>query len=116
RDEYRRIKLTGTYLHDALTFVQATTALGPGFWVMTPLQLEDHSIVLINRGFVPQKQKDGAWRSSHEPAGTVTITGLLRISEPDGAFLRNNDPVADRWYSRDVAQIASHRNLQNAAP
>src|SRR5690606_33937538 len=108
-DEYRRIRLTGTYLHENPAFVQATTALGAGFWVLTPFQLADGSIVLVNRGFVPQDRKDGAWRHSGRPGGTVTITGLLRLSEPDGAFLRANDPAADRWHSRDVAQIAASR-------
>src|SRR5690606_4055733 len=64
RDEYRRIRLTGVYRHDDLAFVQATTALGAGFWAITPLQLADGGIVLVNRGFVPQGQQDGAWRRS----------------------------------------------------
>ncbi len=37
------------------------------------------------------------------------MTGLLRLSEPKGAFLRSNDPKDDRWYSRDVAAIAAAR-------
>ncbi len=116
RDEYRRIRLTGVYRHDDLAFVQATTALGAGFWAITPLQLADGGIVLVNRGFVPQGQQDGAWRRSGEPSGSVTITGLLRLTEPGGGFLRNNDPGADRWHSRDVIQIAASRGLRDVAP
>ena len=44
------------------------------------------------------------------------MTGLLRITEPDGAFLRSNDPAANRWYSRDVAAIAKARDLGLTAP
>jgi surfeit locus 1 family protein len=44
------------------------------------------------------------------------VTGLLRMSEPGGAFLRANDPVADRWFSRDVAAIAATRGLPQTAP
>ena len=44
------------------------------------------------------------------------MTGLLRISEPKGAYLRANDPVSDRWYSRDVAAIAAARELAPVAP
>ncbi|MBC7495877.1 MAG: SURF1 family protein, partial [Sphingomonadaceae bacterium] len=36
--------------------------------------------------------------------------------EPGGGFLRNNDSRADRWYSRDVAAIASARGIEDAAP
>lgn len=41
----------------------------------------------------------------------MTVTGLIRITEPKGAFLRDNDPVADKWYARDVAAIAEARDL-----
>ena len=51
-----------------------------------------------------------------EPRGPVTITGLLRPSEPGGAFLRDNAPEKDRWYSRDVAAIAKARGLDRVAP
>ena len=43
--------------------------------------------------------------------GEVSVTGLLRISEPGGGFLRDNAPADDRWYSRDVAAIAQARGL-----
>ena len=44
------------------------------------------------------------------------MTGLLRMSEPGGAFLRVNDPASDRWFSRDVAAIAASRGLDKVAP
>ena len=44
------------------------------------------------------------------------MTGLLRLSEPGGAFLRLNDPVSDRWFSRDVATLAQARGLEHVAP
>ncbi|MCA3579738.1 MAG: SURF1 family protein, partial [Bradyrhizobium sp.] len=45
-----------------------------------------------------------------------SVTGLLRMSEPKGGFLRSNDPAAGRWYSRDVAAIAATRGLSQVAP
>ena len=57
---------------------------------------------------------DPAARAS--PRGPVTVTGLLRITEPGGGFLRRNDPAAGRWYSRDVAAIAAARGLETVAP
>ena len=70
--------------------------------------------VLVNRGFVPPDRRDPATRDA--PQGDVTITGLLRVSEPGGAFLRNNDPASDRWFSRDVTAIAAAKNLSPTAP
>src|SRR3546814_10761852 len=50
------------------------------------------------------------------PAGPQRVTGLLRVTEPGGAFLRRNDPAPDHWYSRDVAAIARARGLGVVAP
>lgn len=44
------------------------------------------------------------------------LTGLLRQSEPRGRVLRPNNPVANRWYSRDVVAIAKARALGVVAP
>ena len=44
------------------------------------------------------------------------MTGLVRLSEPGGGFLRSNDPANDRWYSRDVAAIGSARGWTDVAP
>ncbi|MBC8056021.1 MAG: SURF1 family protein [Rhizobiales bacterium] len=111
-DEYRRVQVTGRFLADADTFVQAVTERGAGFWLLTPLQRDDGSMLLVNRGFVPPESRTSVSVS----AGTITLTGLLRVTEPGGGFLRRNDPGANRWYSRDVAAIAAARRLENVAP
>ncbi|TQF27241.1 surfeit locus 1 family protein [Bradyrhizobium sp. UNPF46] len=115
-DEYRHVSVTGRFLHDRETLVQAVTEEGPGYWVLTPLQRGDGTSVLINRGFVPSERRDPSARQDGNPDGQVEITGLLRITEPKGGFLRNNVPQHNRWYSRDVAAIAAARGLQNVAP
>lgn len=129
-DEYRRVRLAGAYLHEFTAKVQATTELGGGFWLLTPLCGADGNITLVNRGFVPSGAGDrptSAPASTGVPAqacapgtvaarGEVGVTGLLRISEPGGGFLRDNDPAGERWYSRDVAAIAAARGLPRVAP
>jgi surfeit locus 1 family protein len=112
---YRRVKAHGVFLHERETLVQAVTDLGPGWWVLTPFRT-DRALILVNRGFVPAERRDPATRTQGSPGGPVTVTGLLRINEPGGGFLRRNDPAADRWYSRDVAAIARARGLTQVAP
>lgn len=109
-DEYRRVVATGTFLHDKAALVQASTVRGPGYWVLTPLRRADGAILFVNRGFVPDRRT-----TYGRPAGAVRVTGLVRLTEPDGGFLRANDPAANRWYSRDIAAIARSRNIA-AAP
>jgi surfeit locus 1 family protein len=112
-DEYRHVQLTGSLLNDRSTRVQASTDLGVGFWLLTPLQMSDGSVVLINRGFIPPDWKPDTSSAQTNP---VTISGLLRLSEPHGRFLRANEPAANRWFSRDVQAIAAARGLSHVAP
>lgn len=114
--EYKRVRLSGSYLNDRETFAQAVTALGGGFWVVTPFRTDEGFVVLVNRGFVPPERKAPAARQADLIEGATTVTGLLRVSEPGGGFLRENDPGKDRWYSRDVAAIATARGLTDVAP
>lgn len=109
--EYLRVSLSGRFLHEQEALVQATTVLGAGFWVLTPLQFHDGTVVWINRGFVPPAAREPSRRGAAQPDGEVKVTGLLRISEPGGAFLRDNAPAADRWHSRDVQALTRSRNL-----
>jgi len=115
-DEYRRITAAGHFRNDRETLVTAVTNDGSGYWVVTPLETTDGFTVLVNRGFVPPNRRDPASRAAGQVNGEVSVTGLLRLTEPKGAFLRSNDPVADRWFSRDVQAIAAARNLANVAP
>ena len=111
-DEYRHVRLSGIYLPLFNTLVQATTELGSGFWLLTPLRQADGTTILVNRGFV----KDRKGIAASTPAGTVTIDGLLRISEPRGGFLRENNAAMQLWYSRDVAAIGESHRLTKLAP
>ena len=64
-DEYRRVKFSAEFDHgqEALVFAAASAfrpdVSGPGYWIFTPARLADGSIVIVNRGFVP----DGRQRS-----------------------------------------------------
>jgi surfeit locus 1 family protein len=110
-DEYLHVRLVGTFVDQSQTLVQAVTELGAGYWVVTPLRTADGSLVLINRGFVPLDARDRV-----QAGGAASITGLLRMTEPGGAFLRHNAPAEGRWYSRDVQAIARARGLTDVAP
>ncbi|WP_323141803.1 SURF1 family protein [Massilia phyllosphaerae] len=125
-DEYRRTVLRGTYLYDLTTPVQALTEQGSGYWLLTPMCTSDGQIIIVNRGFIPSDLGAPTRYAPHEagPApcaattaiAATTITGLLRIGEQGGAFTRNNDPTANRWFVRDIRAIAAARGVPQAAP
>ena len=123
-DEYRRVRVSGHYLYEFTTPVQALSELGAGFWLLTPFCTDEGHIMFINRGFIPAaSNKPGSYPARRAgatpcavPGERSEVTGLLRISEPKGGFLRENDPANNRWYSRDVVKLAAARGLQNVAP
>ena len=107
-DEYRRVAVRGRfdYAHEAL--VRASTVLGAGYWVLTPLRTDEGAWAFVNRGFVTPEMRG---RVPHE-RDEQTVVGLLRLSEPGGSFLQSNEPAQGRWYSRDVGAIAKAQGLQ----
>lgn len=112
-DAYTRVTVHGRLHPEGAAYVQAVTELGPGYWEMMPLVSDRGFTVFVNRGFMSQVGMAGRPLMI---ASDATVTGLLRLSEPHGGFLRANDPAADRWYSRDVAAIAARRGLGPIAP
>jgi len=115
-DEYRRVKLSGHFVPAKSVRVRASTELGLGSWLMTPFLTDTGETVLVNRGYVSTAWCRGQADCDPGPAGETTIVGLLRISEPKGAFLQDNQPGAEKWYSRDVVAIARAKQLGETAP
>jgi surfeit locus 1 family protein len=120
--EYTRVRVTGSYLYDLTTPVQALTEQGSGYWLLTPMCTVDGFIVLVNRGFIPAelgaRTRYPARQAGADPCAhggrPATVAGLLRITETGGPFTRANDPAQNRWYVRNVAQIAAARGLTTA--
>jgi len=114
--EYLPVRITGRFLNDKEVFVNALTAQGAGYWLLTPLQTADGAVTFINRGFVPMDKKPQAARAAGLIHGETTLSGLLRITEKDGFFPRRNDPGANVWYTRELPAMAKARGLADVAP
>ncbi len=118
--EYRRVRLTGAFDGDKQVLVFRALGEprgrygGPGYLVMTPLKLADGATVLVDRGFVPEREKDAA--NNGLGGGETTVVGLMRASETRNWFTPADDPAAGQWYTRDVAAIAKAEGLARTAP
>jgi len=122
QDEFRRVRVTGTLLQDKESLVHGL-AVGEtpgralqGYYVITPLRRDDGSVVMINRGFVPTELKRPADRPEGQVEGLVTLTGILRGSEPRTMFVPAPDPTRGEWFNRDIAGIAASRGIESVAP
>lgn len=126
--EWTRVTLTGHYSPDTEVLLRLRPVDGtPAFQSLTPFTLNDGTLagttVLINRGWVtadqggtkvpeiasPPKGSDG------QPE-TVTVTGMVRMSEGTSP----NEPLTDQGYqmvaSIDTAQIAELTGTELADP
>jgi surfeit locus 1 family protein len=85
------VSAQGRWLEGRSVLAQALSELGAGFWLLTPLQQADGTQVLVNRGFVPTAERKAfadriaAAAEAGAAAETVTVTGLMRMSEPGAA-------------------------------
>ncbi|HMH68837.1 MAG TPA: SURF1 family cytochrome oxidase biogenesis protein, partial [Pinirhizobacter sp.] len=74
-DEYRRMKLTGTFVPDKSVRVRASTELGAGSWLLTPMRTQDGGEVIINRGFVATPWCGGKATCAASLPGETTVVG-----------------------------------------
>lgn len=115
--DFRHVRVAGHYIAgpDALLYAQAPQGFGrePGYIVLSPFELSEGGVVLVERGFVPESKK-AAYRPP--PAGDVTLVGHLRAPQSRNLFTPADAPAQRLWYTRDPVAIAAVLKLQGAAP
>lgn len=112
--EFRRGTISGVYAFSKQIMIGPRFYESlPGHHVLTPLQLDDGSFVLVNRGWVPQ-----SWdvHVDEDTGETVSLTGLLRRPSPGNPFTGENNPDKDEWYRIDMDQIAAAKKLKKIRP
>ena len=102
---YRRIALQGTFLHDNEIYLYQNYKGKPGYGIITPFQLEDESIALVNRGWVPMDKRERDTRPESLTEGIVTIEGLLTESEEQGRFTPDNNIGKNVWFWLDIEEV-----------
>ncbi len=99
-DEYRRVAASGVIGSGEIHVYTATPSGGVGYRVIAPFTLEDGRAILLDRGFAPIAEKDGA-----RPTGPARVEGAL-LWPDDGS---GGPPDLDRnvWIARDPAAMAA---------
>ena len=105
--DYRRAIATGEFLHDRELYLAARTRAGAvGYQVVTPLRQADGAIVLVNRGWVPDKLKNPATRPQGQVAGMVAIDGAMRAPSSQHWLQPDNEPAKNIWFWADLPAMA----------
>jgi len=117
--EYRPVEVRGRFHHALEARVYTLLSdphgplSGPGYWIMTPLEVSGSSAsVFVNRGFVPAQEAGDVPR----PEGEVTVRGLLRAPEGRNLFTPDDEPARKIFYARDPAALAAGLGVSSAAP
>ena len=114
--EFRRLSLNGVFQHEKEVFLTGRTYEGnAGFHVVTPFQLDDERIILINRGWVSEDYRDPAKRSFSQITGNVAVAGILRRPGVKGYFVPENEPDNGFWFTLVPSQINHHLKLGEKA-
>jgi cytochrome oxidase assembly protein ShyY1 len=82
--EWTPVAMTGSYLEDEQVLVRNRPRNGqPGFEVLTPLQLTDGTIFVVDRGWLPTgNAQDLPDLVPAPPTGEVSVTVRLKPGEP----------------------------------
>lgn len=121
-DDFLKVTVSGRFLHEYETFLfmlykpAGERDPTPGYALVTPLQREDGSVVLVNRGFVPDSKRDPANRPQSLMKDPVTITGLLRLPQSRSWFDADDAPSKRLFYTRDPKAMAKAVGLEQVAP
>ncbi len=120
---YRPIRLQGRFRHDRELYLEARTYKGrAGLHLVTPLELDDGRVVLVDRGWVPPGRRRPETRAEGQiggqiggqVAGPVSLTATLRTGGWQGYdFLRpENDPAGNAWVWMDLPRMAESVRLE----
>lgn len=111
--DYRTARASGRFLNDRERHFFATFEGQSGFYVYTPLELDDGRLLFVNRGFVPYDRKDAALRPQSLVEGVQTITGLARarLEEKPSFMVPENDEAANIFYWKDLDRMAASAGL-----
>lgn len=119
---YRRVALSGRYLHAHELHLASRTYRGQaGYHLLTPLVRDDlpddaagPRVVLIDRGWVPTGALDPATRPDSRPEGPQTVTGIAREPLPQAWMQPDNEPGNNVWFWIDLPAIAAAAGLAPA--
>lgn len=106
--DYRRVYATGRFRHDQEMLIGPRMRDGQdGYMVVTPLEREGASTILVNRGWISKKHRNQRSRPYSLPTGQVTVQGLLRQPWKKNMFTPENRPDKGEFYFPDVEQMAA---------
>jgi surfeit locus 1 family protein len=115
--EWRHVRARGRFLHDKEAYVHAIEPeFGLGVHVLTPLEMDEGGVVLVDRGFVPLSSRPPDTRRAAQVEGEVGVSGIVRLAGERNVFTPGADERERTWYWRDPEGIAQALGVAIRAP
>jgi cytochrome oxidase assembly protein ShyY1 len=111
QDEFRRVSLHAALVpgQQALVYTAGSAfrpdVSGPGYWVFAPAKLADDTVVVVNRGFVPEGWQDRVRDAAAPPP--QDIVGVMRWPEAASWLTPAAEPAKNLWFARDHLAMAA---------
>jgi cytochrome oxidase assembly protein ShyY1 len=122
RDEFRRVSLHAQLVGDREARVYTSGSglrediKGPGYFAFGPARLADGSVVVVNRGYVPNPLPTASLRPIAVGDGALDIIGVMRWPESPNWFVTAHGANSDLWFVRDPAAMAAAYDWGPVAP
>ena len=99
---YFMTNIDGKIQSDRIHVLTSTRKIGPGFRVISPVILKDGRSILIDRGIIPEKDKDLSLG-----LGGNNITGYLLWPNETDYFTPEPNFKKNIWFARDLEKMAN---------
>jgi surfeit locus 1 family protein len=111
-NEFKSVEFTGSFLHKNEIYITGKTYEGnAGFHVITPFELNNNKIILINRGWVSEGYRNPEKRKFSLVEGQILIKGIIRYPQKKGYFVPENDGKNGFWFTIKPNEIINFLNL-----
>jgi surfeit locus 1 family protein len=106
--DLRSVTVAGEYRHDLAFAMGAVGAGGEiGARLVTPMALANGELLLVERGWLPERLLPPLTPPTIQPQGVLPVAGRLRDQREarQGPFTPDNLPAERRWYWYDVPTL-----------
>lgn len=114
--DYWPVVVSGRFDHAGEVYFFTTSKGDVGWDVLTPLQLPDGRVLIVNRGFVPDALRLPASRAAGQVEGETTVTGLARnpLAAKPNSLIPDNNIGQRAFYWRNIAEMGTAASVDPA--
>lgn len=109
---WRLASAVGTYLDEQLLIDNRIHEHQVGFHVITPLQLDDQRVVLVNRGWLKAPLQRNQVTAPQPPTGQIAVAGLLAPDDSDAFELGADHGDNNIWQQLKISRWAKQNNQE----